>query len=81
MAVTVERTEKEILIKLPLDTEISDIQQILNYFEFINLVSKSQATQKQIDELAKEVNQGWWEKNKERFVGKEGFESLNNAQN
>ena len=39
------------------------------------------ATEKQIDELAKEVNQGWWKKNKERFVGKEGFESLNNAQN
>lgn len=74
MAVTVERTEKEILIKLPLNTKISDIQQILNYFEYVNLVSKSQATQKQIDDLAKEVNQGWWKKNKERFVGKEGFE-------
>lgn len=76
MNVIVERTEKEILIKLPLNTEIADIQQILNYFEYINLVNKSQATQEQIDDLAREVNKGWWEKNKERFVGKEGFEDL-----
>jgi hypothetical protein len=76
MNVTVERTEKEILIKLPLNTEVSDIQRILNYFEFINLATKSQAKQEQIDELAKEVNQNWWAKNKERFIGKEGFEDL-----
>ncbi|MFK7949927.1 MAG: hypothetical protein AB8G11_20220 [Saprospiraceae bacterium] len=76
MNVTVERTEKEILIKLPLTTKISDIQQIMNYFEYINLVNKSQATQEQIDKLAKEVNQGWWKKNKERFIGKEGFEDF-----
>ena len=70
MNVAVERTEKEILIKLPLNTEVSDIQQILNYFEYINLASKSQAKQEQIDALAKEVNQSWWVKNKERFAGK-----------
>ena len=76
MNVTVERTEKEILIKLPLNAEVSDIQQILNYFEYINLASKGQAKQEQIDDLAKEVNQSWWVKNKERFAGKEGFEAL-----
>jgi predicted DNA-binding protein YlxM (UPF0122 family) len=54
MNVAVERTEKE----------------ILNYFEHINLASKSQAKQEQIDALAKEVNQSWWVKNKERFAGK-----------
>jgi hypothetical protein len=76
MAVTVERTEKEILIKLPLNTEVSDIQRILNYFEYIDLVEESQATQSQIDDLAKEVNQDWWKKNENRFLGKEGFEDF-----
>lgn len=81
MKIKVEKTEKEILIKLPLDTKITDIQIILNYFEYVSLTGKSQATQDQIDELAKEVNKGWWEKNKNRFLGKEGFESLDNISN
>lgn len=76
MNVSVERTDEAILIKLPLDTKPSDVQQILNYFEYVNLVDKSHAKQEQIDALAKEVNKDWWEKNKERFVGKEGFEGL-----
>ncbi len=50
MNVTVERTNEAILIKLPLDTKLSDVQQILNYFEYIDLISRSSATQEQIDE-------------------------------
>jgi hypothetical protein len=76
MAVTIESNSKEITIKLPVDTSLDDIQQILKYFTYIDLVSKSKATQEQIDELAKEVNKGWWEKNKDRFKGKPGFEDL-----
>lgn len=79
MGVSVERTEEAILIKLPLDTEVSDIQRVLNFFEYINLVSNSQASQEDIDGLAKEVNKNWWEDNKERFLGKEGFEGIEEA--
>lgn len=74
MAVTIESNSEEITIKLPLDASLDDIQQILKYFTYIDLVSKSKAKQEQIDELAKEVNKGWWEKNKDRFKGKPGFE-------
>jgi hypothetical protein len=76
MAVTIKSDSKEITIKLPIDTSLDDIQQILKYFTYIDLVSKSQAKQEQIDELAKEVNKGWWEKNKDRFKGKPGFEDI-----
>jgi hypothetical protein len=76
MGVSVERTEEAILIKLPLDTEVSDIQRVLNFFEYVHLVSNSKAKQDDIDELAKEVNKDWWEENKERFLGKEGFEGI-----
>jgi hypothetical protein len=76
MSVTVERTNEAIIIKLPLDTNVSDIQNVLNYFEYINLVSKSEATQEDIDELAKEAKLGWWEKNKKRFRDISGFEEV-----
>lgn len=76
MNISVERTDEAILIKLPLDTKLTDVQQILNYFEYVGLVSKSEATQEQIDALAREVNKDWWEENKNRFIGKPGFEGL-----
>lgn len=76
MGVSVERTEEAILIKLPLDTDVSDIQRVLNYFEYVELVGHSQATQDQINELAKDVNKEWWEKNKDRFLGVDGVEDI-----
>ena len=74
MAVTVERTNDAIVIKLPLDTSAEDVQQVLNYFEYIDLVSKSKASQEDIDTLAAEAKAGWWERNKERFKDVPGFE-------
>lgn len=76
MVIQVEKTESAILIKLPPDTKAADIQNVLNYFNYVELVRKSKATQEQIDELAQEAKKGWWEKNKERFKGVEGFEGL-----
>ena len=76
MGVKVERTKDEILIKLPPDTDMADVQQVLNYFNYVELVGNSEATQEEIDELAKESKKGWWEANKDRFKNKPGFEDL-----
>jgi uncharacterized Ntn-hydrolase superfamily protein len=69
MAITIESNSEEILIKLPIDTSLENIQQILKYFTYIDLVSKSKAEQEQIDDIAKEIKKGWWLKNKDRFKG------------
>lgn len=74
MAITIESNSEEILIKLPIDASLEDIQQVLKYFTYIDLVRKSKAKQEQINALAEEVKKGWWEKNKDRFKGKPGFE-------
>lgn len=76
MPATVERTGEAIIIKLPLNTKVKDIQCVLNYFEYIDLVSESKATQEQIDALAKEAKSGWWEKNKQRFAHLDEFKDL-----
>lgn len=52
----IERTNKEILVRLSLQTNTSDLQDMLDYLEYKELVSKSKAKQSDIDELAKEVN-------------------------
>jgi len=66
---TIERTDNEIIIRLPVDLEVSDIQRMLDYLSYKRAVSKSKAKQEQIADLAKEVKKGWWEKNKDRFPG------------
>ncbi|HAM97266.1 MAG TPA: hypothetical protein DCQ26_01540 [Marinilabiliales bacterium] len=58
----VERTKNEILVRLSPKTNTSDLQDMLDYLEYKELVSKSKAKQKDIDDLAKEVNRSMMEK-------------------
>ena len=64
----IERTNKEILIRLSSGTDLIGLQRILDYLKFREIASKSKATQKQIDELSSESKSSWWNKNKGRFV-------------
>lgn len=66
---TIERTSDEIIIRLPADLEVNDIQRMLDYLSYKRAISKSQATETEISDLAKAVKSGWWEKHKERFSG------------
>ncbi len=58
----VERTNKEIVVRLSPQTNTSDLQDMLDYLEYKELVSKSKAKQSDIDELAKLVNRSMMEK-------------------
>jgi len=64
---TIERTAESIIVTLPASFDITEIQRFLDYLRFKEIVSKSKATQEQIDQLAREVNKGWWQKNKNRY--------------
>ena len=64
----IERTNKEILIRLSPGTDLIGLQRILNYLKFREIASKSKATQKQIDDLAIDSKGSWWSENKSRFV-------------
>lgn len=63
-----ERTDNEIVIRLPKGIDWGDLEAILKYIRYREIVSKSQATQEQIDQIASEMNKGWWEANKHRFL-------------
>ena len=64
----VVRENNEIKISLPDDImDLSEVQNVLDYFRFKEIVSKSKASQEDADSLSKEINQSWWEKNKHRF--------------
>lgn len=76
MTYTVEQTDKEIVIRLPIATTPKEIQGVLNYFRYLELGKNNNIKQSLIDQYAKEAKSGWWEKNKHRFEGIEGFENF-----
>ncbi|MGY6741712.1 MAG: hypothetical protein ACXIUQ_03175 [Cecembia sp.] len=64
----IERTEKEILIRVDANTDITGLQRILDFIKYREIASKSKASQKEIDELAKQSKSSWWKKNKHQFI-------------
>lgn len=64
----IKRTNNEILIRLNPKTNLIGLQRITDYIKFREISSKSQASQKDINKLAKESKANWWLKNKSRFT-------------
>lgn len=64
----IERTKKEVIIRLPSSIDTNGLQNIINYLSYKEATDKSQAKQEQVDKLAKEIKKGWWGKNRSRFI-------------
>ena len=64
----IERTSKEIVIRLPASVDTAGLQQLLNYLTYKEATSNSKATQEQVDKLAREAKKGWWKKNHKHFI-------------
>ena len=64
----IERTDKEILIRIPNTIDIEGAQRIIDYIRYQEVTSKSRAKQGDVDKLAEEVNIEWWVKNKDSFL-------------
>lgn len=58
----VERTNNEILVRLPSNVDLSELQDMLDYLRYRELTANSKAKQEDADKLAKEVNTSMWNK-------------------
>lgn len=65
---TIERIDNQIIIKLPGNVDIEGVQRLVNYLLYKEATKDSIAKQQDVDELAREINKQWWEKNKNRFL-------------
>ncbi len=65
---TIERIDNQIVIKIPEAVDMEGVQRLLNYLLYKEATKDSNAKQDAVDELAREVNKQWWEKNKHRFL-------------
>ena len=64
----IERTKDEVIIRLPADVDTEGLQRMINLLYYKEATAKSEATQAQVDELAKEVKKGWWAKNGSKHI-------------
>ncbi len=64
----VERTNKEIIIRLPASVDTEDLQDCLNYARYKELTSNFKVEQKEVDKLADQINFKWWTKNRKKLV-------------
>ena len=61
-----ERTNDEILVRLPAYVDLSELQNMLDFLQYKELTAKSEAKQTDVDQLSKEVNRSIWTKVKTR---------------
>ncbi len=64
----IERTLKEVIIRLPASVDATELQRLVDYLTYKEATANSKATQKQVDKLADDVKKGWWKKNRKRFI-------------
>ncbi len=64
----IERTSKEVIIRLPSYVDTNGLQSLVDYLTYKEATAKSKAKQSEVNALAKEAKDGWWAKNKDRFV-------------
>lgn len=61
-----ERTNDEILVRLPAYVDLSELQNMLDFLQYKELTAKSKAKQTDVEELSKAVNKSIWTKVKAR---------------
>jgi hypothetical protein len=64
----IERTKKEVIIRLPANVDIEGLQRLVDYLTYKEATTKSKSKQTDVDILAQEVKNGWWAKNRSRLV-------------
>ena len=64
----IERTEDEIIIRIPSDVDTQGLQRLIDFLTYREATAKSKASQSDVDELAAEVKKGWWDKNRTRLI-------------
>ncbi len=64
----IERTNTEIIMRLPADFDAPGLDHIINYLKYKEAIRLSKGTEKQANELADESKKRWWAENKHKFI-------------
>lgn len=65
-----ERTKNEILVRLPANLDLTELQNMIDYLDYKEQTMTSKVSQKEVDELSEKVNKSIWAK----FKAQRGIE-------
>lgn len=68
LAMTIERTNGEIIIRISDSIDTLGIQRIIDFLNYKEATQSSKAKQEDVDKLSSEINKSWWKTNEERFL-------------
>jgi TATA-binding protein-associated factor Taf7 len=64
----IERTNKEIIIRLRPTVDTEELQELANYFRYKEITSKYKTEQSVVDKLASDINKSWYKANRNRLL-------------
>jgi len=64
----IERTNKEIIIRLLPTIETEELQELVNFFRYKELTSKYKTDQSEVNSFASDININWYKANRERLM-------------
>ena len=63
----IERTAGEFIIRVPVNNQIEQVQDLIDYLRYKELTSSYKVSQSEVDAFAREINKDWWKKNKDNY--------------
>jgi hypothetical protein len=65
----IEKSEgNQFTITMSSSVDSFGLQRLIDYIKYLEATSKSKAKQADVDKLANEINQTWWEQNRHKFI-------------
>jgi hypothetical protein len=64
----IERINNEIVIRLPGDIDIDELQDMTDWFQYMEITRKTKVKQDDVDNLVSQIKKGRWDKRKSALV-------------
>lgn len=64
----IERTKKEVIIRLLPTVDTDELQELANYFRYKEITSKYKTPQIEVDKLSSGINKNWYKVNRDRLL-------------
>jgi hypothetical protein len=64
----IERTKNEIIIRLPANINIDELQDMTDWFQYKEIVRKSKAKQSDVNSLVSQIKKGRWKRRKVALI-------------
>jgi len=64
----IERTKKEVIIRLKPTVNIEELQELANLLRYKEITSKYKTRQEEVDKIASDINKNWYKKNRDNLI-------------